>query len=44
MVSVLDSRARGRGFDTYQRRAVSLSKTHLHPKSIGITQEAVALS
>ena len=44
MVSKSDSGARDRGFDTYLRRVVSLSKTHSLPKSTGNTQEAVALS
>ena len=40
-----DSGARGRGFDPHSgRRVVSLSKTHLPPKSTGNTQEAVAPS
>ena len=40
-----DSGARGRGFDIYLRRVVSLSKdTFTPPKSTGNTQEAVAPS
>ena len=40
-----DSRARGRGFDTYLRRVVSLSKgTFSHPKRTGNNQNAVASS
>ena len=44
MVSASDSGARGRGFDTYLRRVVSLSKIHSLPKSTCYTQEAVAPS
>ena len=40
-----DSGARGRKFDPHSgRRAVSLNKIHLPPKSTGNTQEAVAPS
>ena len=40
-----DSGARGRGFDTYLRRVVSLSKDRFTPpKSAVNTQEAVAPS
>ena len=40
-----DSGARGRGFNPHSgRHVVSLSKTHLPPKSTGNTQEAVAPS
>ena len=39
-----DSGARGRGFETYRRRAVSLSKTFTPRKYWLITQEAVAPS
>ena len=35
---------RGRGFDTYLRLVVSLSKDIYSPKSIGNTQEVVAPS
>ena len=36
----MDSGARGRGFDPHSgHRVVSLSKTHLPPKSTGNTQE-----
>ena len=39
-----DSVARGRGFNTYLRRVVLLSKARHSPKSINNTQEAVATS
>ena len=43
MVRASDSGARGRGIDPHSgRRVVSLSKTHVLPKSTGNTQEAVA--
>ena len=41
---VSDSGARGRGFETYRRFVVSLSKTLYSPKELVITQEAVAPS
>ena len=41
---VSDSGARGRGFETYRRHVVSLSKTLYSPKVLVITQEAVAPS
>ena len=41
---VSDSGARGRGFETYRRRVVSLSKTLYSRKYWLITQEAVAPS
>ena len=41
----LDSGARGQGFDPHSgRRFVSLSKTHLFPKSTDSTHEAMAPS
>ena len=45
VVRASDSGARGRGFDPNSgHRVVSLSRTHLPPKSTGNTQEAVAPS
>ena len=45
MVDISDSGSRGRGFEPHSgRRVVSLSKTYLHLKSTGNTQEAVAPS
>ena len=41
---VSDSGARGRGFEIYRRRVVSLSKTLYSPKVLDITQEAVTPS
>ena len=42
---VSESGARGRGFDAYLRRVVSLSKdTFIPRKNTGTTQEAVAPS
>ena len=43
VVNASDSGSRGRT-PLRSNRAVSLSKVHLHPKSIGNTQEAVASS
>ena len=44
VVRASDCGARDWGFDAYLCRVVSLSKTHLLPKSTGNTQEAVAPS
>ena len=42
MVRALDSGARGRRIDPHSgSRVVSLSKTHLLPKSTGYTKEAL---
>ena len=42
--NLMDTGARGRGFDTYLRRVVPISKTLLLPQCTGNTQEAVAPS